>query len=344
MNKLVHFFIFISLLLVGTESFAQRSIKVRDKILIKSAPKGSKNTVIKKVSLKNPLLGKSARALAAGDCQFIEPLMETFTDLWDDELGYIVGTNVFEDKQKAEFYDFSSAIVNNYLNGVIIYFSDAYAEDEDYSKVVTIRVFNGTTNTPGAQLASVELTLEEIAAYLEDPEYDGVPIDFTNLAIPASKKLFISVDVSELDIFSGDLLGIYSSDWDELTPNTAWEQWSDNVWYPFSSAAGWEGNVSIAMVPLVGETADCEQLVPVKFVSVNGEKFGSENKISWKIEAQANTKSFEIEKSADGISYSKIGTVSYISNVASYSFIDKNADGLSYYRIKRSVYKWADCI
>ncbi|MEO7983617.1 MAG: hypothetical protein ABI688_06020 [Bacteroidota bacterium] len=60
--------------------------------------------------------------------------------------------------------------------------------------------------------------------------------------------------------------------------------------------------------------------------------------LQWQIAAELNTERFEIERSADGVNFTKIGTVasSGSSNTTKdYSFPDNSPATVNYYRIKQ---------
>ncbi len=345
MNKFLPKILLVFLLFVAGTAFSQQRATITKRLLSHNQIKKNRNQFNKKSVTPFSSYIKAGRPAAPGDCRYRMWAFDSATVLYDDSDGdgvpdgYVVGTNAYADLQKAEYYDLNTATPpTDYINGAVIYFADAYADDSDYTKIVTIRVFDGTGGTMGAELGSVGVTLQEIADSLASATYDGVPVSFSNIAIPASKQIFVSVDMSNLDYYSGDLLAVYSSDWDALTGNTAWEQWEDLTWYAFDDAGGWGGNVSMAILPLLGETNTCTNIVPVKFVSFTADQFGADNKISWKIANEYNCKGFEVERSNDGLNFTGIGNVALTAGSGSYNFIDKNVNELNYYRIKEIDY------
>jgi hypothetical protein len=75
-------------------------------------------------------------------------------------------------------------------------------------------------------------------------------------------------------------------------------------------------------------------VVPVSFVSVTAAQAGRNIAVEWKVANQVNVTRYEVEKSADGRSFSNIGTI-VAGNVATYNWLDENvAAGNNYYRIK----------
>jgi uncharacterized repeat protein (TIGR03803 family) len=80
-------------------------------------------------------------------------------------------------------------------------------------------------------------------------------------------------------------------------------------------------------------------VLPVELLSFNAEKKGGSVLLTWKTAQEQKSNRFEIERSADGISYHLIGTVAASGNtstVTTYSLIDHQPfDGINYYRLKQ---------
>lgn len=76
--------------------------------------------------------------------------------------------------------------------------------------------------------------------------------------------------------------------------------------------------------------------LPLTLVEFSGEAKGDKAVLKWKTADEENTSVFEVERSADGVSYTKVGTVATMGTGAhSYSFTDENpAAGNNYYRLK----------
>jgi hypothetical protein len=80
-------------------------------------------------------------------------------------------------------------------------------------------------------------------------------------------------------------------------------------------------------LPLGGTT-------PVEFTGFDATKVSNGVLLTWNVATEANVKNYEVEKSADGRNYNKIGQVK-ATNSNSYSFTDIQAStGIVYYRIK----------
>lgn len=75
-------------------------------------------------------------------------------------------------------------------------------------------------------------------------------------------------------------------------------------------------------------------VLPVKFSSLAVSTNNGLAKVIWNIETAINTQNYEVQRSADGINFTTIGTVT-ATNTAKYTYIDAAATNTSnYYRIK----------
>jgi len=76
--------------------------------------------------------------------------------------------------------------------------------------------------------------------------------------------------------------------------------------------------------------------LPVKFAACNAQKQGDNSIISWQTSLEINSHEYEIYRSADGINFSKIGSVPSKNDPSgsTYSFLDKlPLSGVNYYRV-----------
>ncbi len=85
-------------------------------------------------------------------------------------------------------------------------------------------------------------------------------------------------------------------------------------------------------------TVQWAQILPVKLISFSGRLNSTKVDLNWVTATELNTKQFEVERSANGQSYTKIATVAAkgnSSNVTSYDLVDPTPlQGLNYYRLK----------
>lgn len=76
-------------------------------------------------------------------------------------------------------------------------------------------------------------------------------------------------------------------------------------------------------------------VLPVELVSFSGKNTEGVNWLSWETAQEEKVLDFEIERSNDGLMFSKIGISKANSNPSVYEFIDhKPSNGLNYYRLK----------
>jgi hypothetical protein len=75
-------------------------------------------------------------------------------------------------------------------------------------------------------------------------------------------------------------------------------------------------------------------VVPVSFVSIKAAQQNNNIAVEWKVASQLNVLNYEVEKSTDGRSFNKVGTI-VAGSVSTYNWLDENAvSGNNYYRIK----------
>ena len=82
--------------------------------------------------------------------------------------------------------------------------------------------------------------------------------------------------------------------------------------------------------------------LPVSIINFSGSKGNGVNNLNWSTSTEQNNKGFELEKSIDGLSFSKIGFINskadngYSSSILNYSFVDDKLNSSSnYYRLKQ---------
>jgi len=163
--------------------------------------------------------------------------------------GWINGVNVYLDRQKAMYFDFSSQPYT-FLTQAYVAFGRAYSANP--AKVVPVRIYDGTSGTPGPQLAVSNLSMGRIMSDVNAGSYSLVT--FANpVTLPASKRIFVSVDLSNLQWTVGvkDTLSIVSNSAGQTVPSAIWEQQSNNIWYQYGSAGSWNLNASLLIHPFL---------------------------------------------------------------------------------------------
>jgi hypothetical protein len=218
--------------------------------------------------------------------------------------GYRTGTNTYGDKEKAHFFDVSAS-ANTYLTRCYIYFAKANSINQaGLNKTINIKVYDGTSNTPGALLGSTSTTLENIR--IDVLLNDKTDIFFpAAISLPASKKFFLSVDYSSLS-WPNDSLAIYSS-LSGRTPNYAWEKWQDNSWNTVTSESGL--SLSLFMNPFLSTNTTCQLVQPVTMGSFTGLLSNKGHELSWTTFAELNNKGFYVQYAANGHQFETVGFV-----------------------------------
>lgn len=163
--------------------------------------------------------------------------------------GFVNGPNTYADREKAMYFD-ASATANTLLTQVYVGFDIAYSATP--TKTVAIKVYDGTGGTPGTALGSGTLSMATIMSDVSNNQYSLI-IFGTPITLPASKKFFVSVDVSGLQWTASvkDSLSIVSNTHPQSTPSPTWEKWSSNAWYQYGAAPSWTLNISLLIHPFL---------------------------------------------------------------------------------------------
>ena len=75
-------------------------------------------------------------------------------------------------------------------------------------------------------------------------------------------------------------------------------------------------------------------VLPVGKVNLAANESNGKNELTWDFIYDEQVKAFDIEKSVDGVSFAKIGTVAYSNGVSKYHFTDNDVTAQNYYRVK----------
>ncbi len=183
--------------------------------------------------------------------------------------GWINGMNVYLDKQKAMYFD-ASASPNTILNNVYVAFGVAYSANP--SKIVPINIYDGTSGTPGTLLGSTNLTMGQIMSDVNGGVYTEASFVNNPVTLPASKKFFVSVGLTNLQWSAGvkDTLNIVSNSAGQTTPSAIWEQQSNNTWYQYGTAGSWNLNASLYVHPFLTNTPSQAVITPSTLTVCSG--------------------------------------------------------------------------
>ncbi len=162
--------------------------------------------------------------------------------------GWINGKNSSQDKEKAMFYDASA--YTGVLVSTWVGFGLAYSDDP--AKQVPIRVYDGTSGSPGAEIGSSVLTMGQIRNDVVNGWYTNAEFDPV-VTLPASKKIFISIDLTNLrwTATAKDTLAIMSNTQGQSNPSPVWEKHSDSQWFRYTTAGSWNLAVSLLIHPFL---------------------------------------------------------------------------------------------
>ncbi|MBS1636388.1 MAG: T9SS type A sorting domain-containing protein [Bacteroidetes bacterium] len=165
--------------------------------------------------------------------------------------GFVNGNNFYLDKEKAMYFD-ASAYSFTILNQVDVWFSNAYTTTP--TKVVNMKIYDGTSGTPSASvIATATVSMAQIMSDVSG----GYTTSFFfpgGITIPASKKFFASVDVTNLQWTSTvhDSLNVVSNQDPQTNPAMAWEKQSNSVWYRYNNTtSSWGLNISLYIQPFL---------------------------------------------------------------------------------------------
>lgn len=165
--------------------------------------------------------------------------------------GWINGMNVYLDKEKAMYFDASASPYTQLVN-VWVAFGRAYSANQ--AKIVPMKIYDGTSGTPGAQIGStVNATMGAIMQDVSGGYYTEYSFVNTPVTLPASKKFFVSIDLTNLQWTAGthDTLSIVSNSAGQTTPSAIWEKQSDNNWYQYTTAGSWNLSASLYIHPFL---------------------------------------------------------------------------------------------
>ncbi len=163
------------------------------------------------------------------------------------------GTNEYDDQQEANFFDLSTTSFQ-YLQGVRLQFSIANAANPaNLNKLIYLKAYSASANGPDEESASLSIELGRLHKKISTNQYTDVMFD-KSMKLPASKKFFISVNMSNLSCEEGDSLSLVSTAIDDIIPGIAWDRWYDGTWHPYYAPEDWNINVALYIFPLVSTT------------------------------------------------------------------------------------------
>ena len=265
---------------------------------------------------------------------------------------YINGTNSYGDKQKGNFFNLSATPPNSFILGVAVAFGNANSSvAANMSKKVFFRVYDDNAGKPKNLIATADRTLSQLKSDIDANFISD--ITFTSpVAIPASKKFYVTVDISNFSfpddsIWIAGTLDDQVNGWDQVDPGAAWEQWDVNSWHSYISAyvadpndPNGTFNVTLWIFPYVSSSATGCTALPVKLLSFNAERKSNDVTLNWKISSELNMNRYEVERADNTGSFKTVATVKSLNSFKeqSYTVTDRNAFNAStsvQYRLKQ---------
>ena len=156
--------------------------------------------------------------------------------------GYVAGHNDYGDIAKAEFYNYTGAPVQ--LSGAIYGFGVGTTTSATTN--VQMKVWANNAGVPGAQLYTQNVLLQTIAT--DVAAGNPTVVNFTT-PVAITGPFYVGVQFAYA---AGDTVALITNRDGNTMPGTAWEQWSDNTWHPFSEpSTGWGLNMSLYVLPIL---------------------------------------------------------------------------------------------
>ncbi len=288
---------------------------------------------IKKPTFK--LSGSTTNGIEGAGCDTVNYPFPTNWNLnyYFTNYGFLSGTNEYNTKEQADYFDLS-ATNDGFISGFAVYFIVANSTTQaDYSKFIRFKIYADDNGQPGAQIGTTDsVTLSDIATDVSDSVISsfGLP---TPVALPASKKFYVSVDLSNFSLTDGDSIAIVSTSIGDLAEGTgtAWVKLEDGTWANYNQV--WPINettffdATLVILPFVSTTEGACGILPVKLISFDAARQNKDAIINWKVAEESNMKGYQLEKADNNNNYKPVTFIQahndYKNN--NYSYTDANA-------------------
>lgn len=194
---------------------------------------------------------------------------DTQTSGCSPNAGWVFGSNCYDDKEKASFFDPSKysniSPAPAWVTGAVVVFykSGTQGTGGTASRAVNLKMYNGTlaggpTGTAGIATATANIGLITATTATNNIGYlagDQSVTYATNIAIPYKYTFTTPVQAPAAGFYlsvttpttTGDTAVIFNDF--HATTNTSWEMWNDNTWHDMNVA--WGGLVNnMAIFPI----------------------------------------------------------------------------------------------
>lgn len=190
----------------------------------------------------------------------------------------------------------------------------------------TNTLIDQTSTTP------VTLTPNNSSPILSGSDPNGgsiVTYDITSL--PTNGYLYLNgVQVTSL----AEVQGLTSADFatlqyvvDNTNPGVTNGATQDQFTYTVTDNAGLTSNEATYVIPFQGA-------LPIELLSFEGSSNGCNTILNWATAGESHFSHFEIERSADGVHFIKLGEMTARGSNSLYRFTDASASKITYYRLK----------
>lgn len=176
---------------------------------------------------------------------------DTISLYLDPDGGYVSGQNSFGDIAMAEQYTGIGG--GGSISTVIMLFGSAIATNA--TDTFTINIWDGTSGTPGNILASTNYTYQNAEADVTAQNFS-----IFNFSGPATLSGDFFAGMAIDYNFLGDTVALTTSQDLSVTPATAWSQFSDGSWLPFSDPNSWGLTVAHVVLPVVCGTSGVKNM------------------------------------------------------------------------------------
>lgn len=267
--------------------------------------------------------------------------MQSYTsDGFFGMLGYISGINSDNFTIQANSFNLSSTSYA-YLLGVMVKFTKANSNQPDnMNKMVYFRLYADNNGIPGTEITTDQTRGQATLASINSDVAKGnlTGINFPSpIALPASKKFYVGVDMSNFLWFSPqsqyDSICIATTG-DNETANAAWNFDADPLkWKPYNKVWGTPPNelepldATLYIFPYVSTTAAGCSVLPVKLSSFTAQKNATDVVLKWQVENEINMTGYEVEKAGNNNVFRSIGFVTAHNDLKAqnYTLTDANA-------------------
>ncbi|UEG48665.1 T9SS type A sorting domain-containing protein [Ferruginibacter lapsinanis] len=218
------------------------------------------------------------------------------------------------------FYDTTASSNYSYIDGTLNLYNSTYSSSVDQFEDVLSAI--GGTTTGAIRIAK---NGSQLSISKEQPltENDTIYLNISKLSQMRHRLAFSSKNIS-MNNTQAYAIDNYLGTSTPITLNN-----NDSTFLDFEITADPQSN-SMNRFMVVFKTSINAPL-PVSFTSINAVQQQNKIAVKWEVATETNVNQYEVERSADGINFTTVGTT----NVNTHSWIDAMPlQGNNYYRVK----------